>query len=403
MTRAGTGRISDIEVLRAAAIVFTLCSHLVWGLLPRLGAIGHRIQSDFRFWSGVDLFFAISGFVIVSSLLKVLEADRAARGSRPTAGREFLHTAIPFWIRRVFRLLPTAWLWLGITLVLAATFNSHHAFGPFTDNLHEARAAFFDLANLYYFQWFAHHHLVYGVLGAFWSLSLEEQFYLLLPPLLFFVNRRLLIVGLLAAFLAQAVTARPDGFDPVHTSLLWFVRTDAIILGVLIAFWKSHWTYRLIEPRFLRRAPWSLAVLATCFLLLAALPASRELARFSTGLIAIVSGVLVLVASYDRNYILRPSRLKTVLVWLGTRSYSIYVIHAIGHAFMLECKRSLGVPEGGVASELITLASLPFILALSELNYRLVEARFRRVGRRLAGRLKPAEKTPALWEEAQPI
>jgi peptidoglycan/LPS O-acetylase OafA/YrhL len=385
MNTTDTSRNTDIEVLRAVAISFTLCAHLIWGLLPKIGSLGLKLQSMLRFWTGVDLFFGISGFIITCSLIKIMHEENPANGrARMRGWREFFEVAIPFWIRRAFRLLPSAWLWILITLFLAAMFNFHASFGTFRDNLHEAGAAFLNFANFYYYEWFAKNNPDYGSFGVFWSLSLEEQFYLVLPFLLFFVRRRFLIPALLAAFLAQVFLPRPDGFDPHHTSLLWFVRTDALILGVLIAFWKQHRSYQLCEPRFLRHGFLSLPLVGLCVLLMAMVPASREVAPVSTGLLAIISGVLVLIASYDKNYILPPSRFKSALVWLGSRSYSIYLIHVTGHSFVMELKKSAGIAEGSIISVALTLACIPFILVVAEANYRLIETRFRRMGRRLA-------------------
>jgi len=385
MNTPDTSRNGDIEVLRAVAISFTLCAHLIWGLLPKIGSLGLKLQSMLRFWTGVDLFFGISGFIITCSLIKIMQEENPATGTAQMRGwREFFEVAAPFWIRRAFRLLPSAWLWILITLFLAATFNFHASFGTLRDNLHEAGAAVLNFANFYYYEWFAKNNPNYGSFGVFWSLSLEEQFYLVLPFVLFFVRRRFLIPALLAAFLAQVLLPRPDGFDPHHTSLLWFVRTDALILGVLIAFWKQHGSYRQLEPRFLRHGFLSLPLVSLCALLLAAVPAAREVAPVSTGLLAIISGALVLIASYDKNYILPSSRFKTAMVWLGSRSYSIYLIHVTCHSLIMELKKSAGIAEGSMASVVLTLACIPIILLVAEVNYRLIETRFRRMGRRLA-------------------
>jgi peptidoglycan/LPS O-acetylase OafA/YrhL len=93
-----SNRIDDIEVLRAIAVLMTMIGHfqelLFWGP-PYL----------VQLWGGVDLFFCISGFVIARSL--IIEA--------PSSGgaRNFLLFAIPFWIKRVFRIWPAAFTWLA--------------------------------------------------------------------------------------------------------------------------------------------------------------------------------------------------------------------------------------------------------------------------------------------------
>lgn len=300
--------------------------------------------------------------------------------------RDFLQFAVPLWIRRVFRLLPSAWLWILITLFLAAALNHHGSFGLLKNNLSEAVAAVLNFANFYYYEWFAKSNLDYGPFGVFWSLSPEEQFYLLLPFLLFFAHRRWLIAGLVCAFFAQAFVFRLSGFDPHHSTLLWFVRTDALVLGVLIAFWKERRSYKQWRPRFLRHGRWSYPLMGLGVLLLATVPASSRLAQISTGLTAMVSAALVLIASYDSNYILPPSRLKTALVWLGSRSYTIYLIHVICRSFILELKKTFGIAEGGAAAAAWTVGLLVVILALAELDYRMIETRFRKIGRRLADR-----------------
>ena len=368
---------TDLEILRAVAISFTLLAHLGWGILPRFGAVGRVVHSRLQFWTGVDLFFAISGFIITASLLRARRADQP-----------FVKFAIPFWMRRAFRLLPSAWLWLALTLLLTASFNSHLSFGLLRDNLREAAAAVANLANFYYYRWFSSGHPDYGSFGAYWSLSLEEQFYAVLPFLLFFANRRAFVVALALGFLAQVFLHRPVGFVPGHSFLFWYVRTDALILGVLIALWQDSASYERVRPRLLGHSILSLPVLALGVILLAALPASAALAPVSTGLAAVVSGALVFIASYDADYLLKPSAFKRALVWLGSRSYSIYLIHVTGRAIVLEFKKSRGIAEGSAAAGLWTVVSIVLILTLSELNYRLVESRFRRIGRRAAARFR---------------
>jgi len=378
---------ADLEILRAIAIAFTLAAHLLWPVLPKMGEMGRKIHALFQFWTGVDLFFAISGFIITLSLLRQFSCGRSGDPGRPGPDglRGFLRMAAPFWIRRVFRLLPSAWLWIGITLLLTAGFNSHGSFGTWRNNASEALAAVFNVANFYFYAWFARGHSISGSLGVYWSLSLEEQFYLALPFLLFFMRRRWLVGTLAGAFAVQFFLHRPSGFTPQGAGLPWFVRTDALILGVLIALWKEHLSYRVFDNRITHHRLLAQAAVVAGVVALGALPAAQAAKPFSTGWVAIVSGLLVLIASCDRNCIMRPSRAREALLWLGSRSYSIYIIHVVGRASVLEVKKSVGIPEGGVLAALASLGALVFTLALAELNYRCIEVPFRRLGRRLAG------------------
>src|SRR5215469_12060873 len=102
---------TDIEVLRGVAVSFVVLCHIPDGLLRQPGPI-RTLLEPMAFWGGVDLFFAISGFVIASSLL------RQRRSSR------FRDFAVPFYVRRIFRIWPAALLWLFIPLLASKFFNS---------------------------------------------------------------------------------------------------------------------------------------------------------------------------------------------------------------------------------------------------------------------------------------
>src|SRR5258708_3496475 len=87
------GRIDDIEFLRAMAILLVLFAHL-GSLLAWYGPAIAELQNTFVFGHGVDLFFAISGFVIARSFLQRNDLDE-----RPNLAA----VGAPFWIRRIFR------------------------------------------------------------------------------------------------------------------------------------------------------------------------------------------------------------------------------------------------------------------------------------------------------------
>src|SRR3989344_5391368 len=89
-------RIDEIECLRAIAILFTLFHHVPLYLFVEPTAYLIKIYSHFTFWGGVDLFFVISGFVIMKSFSNQLKNSNNAYGK----------SAKIFWIKRCFRILP---------------------------------------------------------------------------------------------------------------------------------------------------------------------------------------------------------------------------------------------------------------------------------------------------------
>jgi peptidoglycan/LPS O-acetylase OafA/YrhL len=156
----------DIEGLRAVAVVFVILSHLQLS--------GNLFSGGFV---GVDIFFVISGYLITSLLMH--EYSKNAKANKGS-GWISLRT---FYFRRVRRLLPAAILVLFTTVLFSYIFlNSVKAGQTLKDSLF----AFFFLANLnlisqntdYFQQGFES-----GPLQHFWSLSVEEQYYLIFPTL----------------------------------------------------------------------------------------------------------------------------------------------------------------------------------------------------------------------------
>ncbi|MDR6373862.1 peptidoglycan/LPS O-acetylase OafA/YrhL [Paraburkholderia caledonica] len=105
----GGKRNDDIEILRGVAVLFVLGDHLLgfWNIEGVQSALSDYLS----LWGGVDLFFAISGFVITRSLLRSM-ADLHSLQDRVRA-------LVSFWIKRVWRLWPAAWFWLVLPFVVA--------------------------------------------------------------------------------------------------------------------------------------------------------------------------------------------------------------------------------------------------------------------------------------------
>lgn len=383
MERPGHGRIDDIEVLRAFAVGLVLLQHGPWNLIPWQFVDQGPLFSRFAFWSGVDLFFAISGFVIARSLLPEL----AAAPERRTAVR----ITLAFWIRRAWRLLPTAWLWLAVMVALAAGFNRSGAFQPLAANLEGAAAALVNLANIRLFHAMAQ-GAPGGVTAIYWTLSLEEQFYLLLPLVALVTGRRLAPV-IAAVALAQLFIDRTHGHF-----LLNLTRSDGLALGVLLAIWSRRPSYRRAEPAVLGRGVLPILVPAAFLVAFAWVTGPRCDWSVKIGALAVMSAAAVWAASYDRGYVLPAGRVKDALCWVGARSYAVYLIHLpIYHATVelwWRLKPEVLKPSPAHFALLVATA-LPTTFVLAELNYRCVETPLRRRGARIAARVA-ARRAPEL-------
>lgn len=373
-------RNQEVEVLRAFAILLVLGHHLVaW--FPNHGP--EFLRTDMAFWGGVDLFFAISGWVISRSLLPQLHSARNAHESWQVIKR--------FWVRRAFRILPSAWLWLVLVLVLSIFFNRSGYFGDPAGNRNDLIAGVFQFANFHFAScgngtpWF---EKGCGINYFYWSLSLEEQFYLLLPVLALLMRRKLaffLVLVVTVQFFLPRVPAAGAWF-------LWAVRSDALALGVLLAISLDSHLYRKMQPRFLDQNRALAGVLVLGLLAaLVMLPADGGLLPVSTGLMAVSSAALVWLASYQNDYVMPAGAVRRGLQWVGTRSYGIYLVHNPAYAVVRETASMLNPllvsqsPEWATALFISTFLLLTG--ALAELNYRFVEMPLREAGRRIAARL----------------
>ena len=383
---ANHGKIADIELLRGLAIIFVLIEHTRVNLFPWIIGPERRLYFYFGFSTGVDLFFAISGFVIARSLLPMLQ----------DAGdtTKFFNESLAFWIRRAWRLLPSAWLWLAVILVLAAVFNRSGVFWSFRSNFEGAIAALLDVANFRI--WLVYGHTEPGASFPYWSLSLEEQFYILLP-IAVFVSRRwlpyVLGVGIAAQFFIVRLGPGVDEFG----LLMNLLRSDALMFGVLIAIWSTHATYRLFEPVGLNGRPViGLALFAGLGLCLAAMGGpGLILVPFKIGMIALISAILVFLASYDRDYLFPAGAAKNVMLWFGSRSYALYLIHTPASFAAREIWFRIepaGTVFNGTYTLRFALTAGALLLISTELNYRFVEVPLRRRGARIAQRI--AQRVP---------
>ena len=368
--RPGTERrIEEIEVLRAIAVMMVLVEHIPINLFYWHSGLQDAVPSWWSGGTGVDLFFTISGFVIVRSLLPRLQAAQ---------GANFLAETLTFLLRRFWRLQPSAWLWLIIPTILSATFNETQTFHDVRSNVASAVTAILAVNNLRFGALFGVGDT--GITFPYWSLSLEEQFYLLLPIAIYFLRKRL--VFLMAGLLVYQF-CMPAG--AIYNS----TRPGAIAVGVLLAMWSLHPSYRMARPAFLAQsAPLRFCFVTALVLLLGALGSDLPSPLFAVayGMVAVLAGVLVYSASFSAGYIMRDGLVRRCFVWVGARSYAIYLVHMPAFALTREIYYHFSAPVW-VASTWLMLQYLgiafAIIAAVAELNYRFVEIPARRYGRTL--------------------
>lgn len=359
----GHKKIQDIEVLRALAVMVVLWQHI-----DNLFPVGiPALQSAFQFFGGtfgVDLFFCVSGFVIARDLIPKIEN---------AAPNRVWQVAIAFWIKRMWRLWPAAWFWLIAILFAAALFNRSGAYGPLMDNMYGALMALVNLYNIHFAQCFMRCEM--GASFVYWSLSLEEQFYILFPILFIFLRKRLWFLFAALVIIQLLLPVR---------GVWWMVfRSDAICLGVFIAL-ASHRPYWQGLRDVVKKAPpaLGLTVLIVGVAFMGALSGTLKWTTHYMSLIALTSTLLVLLAACDTNALMPIAFLRRLLVAIGARSYGIYLAHVPIYFAVREIFHRLEWQPSSTTT--LVIASLALCAALLmiavEVVYRYIETPLRQIG-----------------------
>ncbi|MFS2122454.1 acyltransferase family protein [Pseudomonas sp. Pseusp97] len=363
------GRIADIEILRAFAVLFVVLHHAHGNLISWASPRFDVLTSYFSGGFGVDLFLAISGFVIARDLLPRLKAATEAGSA--------WRCILAFWVRRAWRLLPSAWFWLAVVLLAVLSFNRSGVFGTWGANVDATYAGVLQFANWRFAETFMRSE--YGTSFVYWSLSLEEQFYMVLP-LLALLARRWLVHVLVVLVVYQLFASRG--------LMMVMFRSDALMLGVLLAIWSRTTAYARLRTLLPTRGG-SLALVALSLLMGAFWSDTLDVGIYKFSLVSICSIVLVWMASYDAELFIPSGPWRRAIIWIGTRSYAIYLIHVpaffVVREFWMRLYPQLPVDERFFYP--FVLCATALIVVLSELNFRLLETPLRRRGALMARRV----------------
>jgi peptidoglycan/LPS O-acetylase OafA/YrhL len=366
--REGRGKLlahrrnDEIEVLRGLSVLLVLFEHINTLLYWRT----YNFEDYVYTYGGVDLFFCISGFVITSAF---------GRGIAEAVGtgRKYWVTVLAFWARRAYRILPLAWAVVLFNFVLFELAFGGHMLRAFAGDF---IAIALDIENFHYASCALIPNPYCGPNGVYWSLSLEEQFYLAFP-FLFLLPRKwqvLILVGIVLVFVWLP-----------RTSLVWMIRLDAIALGVLLGFVRTHEFYRVFEPRILRAARLRWPIITILVTALVVVPAGAGLVPFYPTMVSLIALGLVFVASYDNGYLMPAGRARSLMVWVGQRSFAIYLVHnTVFWVVAALCRRSLVNPHGSGIVVLAVAVAAVLIAGVSDLSFRLLETPLRRRGQRIA-------------------
>jgi peptidoglycan/LPS O-acetylase OafA/YrhL len=295
----------QLDGLRAIAVLGVLVSHFLPENLP--------INSIFQPGSlGVRLFFVLSGFLITGILLK-------CKNTIDETGQSSLFTIKRFYIRRFLRIFPIYYLILFIVALV---------------NLESVRDAFF-----WHFTYTS--NIYFQIKGAwdigtahFWTLCIEEQFYLIWPFIIIFISKQklpiLLIVSLLLGPLFRALCLM-IALNNISTmgNLLTLAWVDSLSLGAVLAYLTyeeeklSHFKKTFCDFCFWVGIP----LFVTLHILRIFHPILIFDRIFATTIISLVFTWIIARAAKGFNGMVGSILEQNVIVYFGKISYGIYVYH----------------------------------------------------------------------------
>ncbi len=330
-------RIDGVDLLRGLAIFFVLMNHvnvrLLIAKIPYAAGLPRQLIGALV-WNGQDgvqIFFAVSGFLITSTALR-------------RWGKLSQVSLRGFYLTRSARIAPL------LILLLAALTTLH--FGRFQDFIVTAKTggisrALFAALTLHLNVLEAHHGYLPGNWDILWSLSVEEMFYLFFPIVSRLFARGKLLVLLLAIFVALgpfAGTILANG-NELWKQYSYLGGMDAIALGCLTALAVARFPLSTRTLRGLAVAGSALLIFILCF---AAKPANMALERAGLDMTILALGACMLIAPASQSNWKSPGILGP-LAQLGQRSYEVYLTHmfvvfAFFHLFLLAGKPMFAVP-----------------------------------------------------------
>jgi peptidoglycan/LPS O-acetylase OafA/YrhL len=330
-------RLDGVDLLRALAIYFVLMNHvnirLLLARVPYLRGLPHQLANSLV-WNaqfGVQIFFAVSGFLITSTTLR-----RWGSLSRVSVR--------DFYLLRFARIAP-------LLLLLLAVLSLLHL-AHFTDYIVQAKTGGLGRALLAALTFHvnvleARHGYLPGSWDVLWSLSVEEIFYLFFPIVCFLFGRGKLLVVLLLTF----VVLGPFGRTVMtHGNEIWQEKSylggmDAIALGCLTALFVS----RRPLPRSFLLAIGSVGTALLIFILGFSVRAySWGFGRTGLDMTVVALGTcLVIITAAQTEW--RSPRVFAPFLLLGQRSYEVYLTHMFVvflffHLFLMAGKRMMPVP-----------------------------------------------------------
>ena len=341
----------DIDGLRAIAVIFVILFH------SQISLFG--IQLFKGGFIGVDIFFVISGYLITSILLKELYLKKKI---------DFYY----FYQRRIRRLIPALLVVMMFSTLIASIYLPPSRFVEFSKSilysLGFSSNFFFYFSGLNYFEF-------EGLFLPFlhtWSLSVEEQYYILFPVLLFiFFNygKKNLFIILIFIFLISFFLAE-FGSRNLQNSTFYFLhsRMWELLAGSILAYLKINISKQVQSKYSSNYIPFIGLLMIFLSLILFYDEKVRHPSFFT--LLPVIGTCLIIWFGEEKIDIVSKILSTKLFVGIGLISYSLYIWHFPIFSFV----KISGLVSGNIMLKLLLIV---FTFTISGLSYYFIEKKFR--------------------------
>lgn len=333
----------DIQALRGIAVLLVLAHHA-------------KVPLVHGGYLGVDIFFVLSGFLITALVARDINAG--------------VFSFARFYWRRAWRLLPAAYATIALCIAAAPTLLTSYEMRDFVAQVWGAITFSANIVLWLQTGYFERAAELKPLLHV-WSLSIEEQYYLLLPALLYFVCRTkwLTVAAVISA--ASLTACFVVSAQSAAAAFYWLpTRAWEMSMGSVAALCAAA------VQSFALRGKRYFALLGPLGLVAIAAVTLFPLSKVHPGIDAVVACAATVAIVLFPSVWLTRGALAHAAAWVGDRSYSLYLVHWPIFAFL-----NIANAGGGGVAWRIRVAAIIASIGLAYVMHRFIEQRFRGYGR----------------------
>jgi peptidoglycan/LPS O-acetylase OafA/YrhL len=343
----------ELDGLRFFAFLLIFIHHdILFSIIPYLKIL-HT-----NGWIGVDLFFALSAFLLTKLLIAEYDKTGAIGFKK-------------FYMRRIFRIWPIYFLFIGFSVALYYFIN-----GTISNNIGVRIFGLLAFSDNIMSAIYGYNPLPFA--GHLWTIAYEEQFYIFIPIVIFLLvqsSSKVKLVSLLSIFILFNVIRLILIMSNVQHPAIWVLpisHFESIMMGVVIGFGGFDFLLKMLSPL----AIGLIGILF--FILVCLLPPLNEISYWliaSYSFVGISTSMVLFSVMNSKN--LNAIFSKRIFVFLGKRSYGLYVYHLLANGMVSYIVSHIpGIPANSLFAFIYVLS---FTIIGSIISYKIIETPFLRL------------------------